>query len=478
MSLPASSFSNLSSKKHFTEDLLFLLGLSVFFLTFHLGKGSLTSWDESIYATIAQNIVKSGDWLRLQYQGLPWSDKPPLSIWVTAFFYKIFGISEFSSRFFSSLCGTGTVLVTYLLGRSLFGRWTGLLGALVLLSSSHYMHFARFGVMDAPLTFFLTLSLYFFWRGHERDRSLFFSGIAAGAAIMVKGAAAFPIFPIVWIYCLWAGRLDVLTRSSYWVGVIIAVLIALPWHTYEMALHPNAMMNDSVLRHLVFRPMSVLDGHDGNFYFYVRTLINKYHPWILIAIWSAPLFLYKAFRKRQEEIVFLTVWIFFIFGLATLMKTKIHWYIIPIYPALSLTVGYLLAKMFTEKYQNLVRAAFIAILIAHIPESHIFDHNYSPDIKSLAAAVTRTVPEGKAIHLYNYHESPAVSFYMDRSSIYLENPEEFVRKAKSEPEIYCLIHEKNILTLPETPESLGLVREGSVSGPAEDLVFLSKKALT
>jgi 4-amino-4-deoxy-L-arabinose transferase-like glycosyltransferase len=142
-----------------------------------LGYGSLASWDEAIYGTSARELSRSSNWLDLTYGGIPWFDKPPLNMWVTAFFYKLFGIGEFSVRLFSALCGIGTVLVTYLFASRLFSRWIGFLSALVLVSSSHYLHFARFGQLDSPLTFFISSALYFFWMGRERNRYFIFSGI-------------------------------------------------------------------------------------------------------------------------------------------------------------------------------------------------------------------------------------------------------------------------------------------------------------
>ena len=198
-SKPGSSF--LSSQKHTTRDLLFLVPLSFFFLVYQLGAGSLASWDEGIYASVAKELVQTGDWLRLTLNHSPWFDKPPLAIWMTALFYKLFGVNELSARLFSALCGVGLVIVTYFFGRQLLNRWTGFLGALILLSSSHFLRFARFGVMDVPLTFFMTLAFYLFWLGHFKNRYLIFSGIAIGLAVMTKGFAAMLIFPVIWLYC-------------------------------------------------------------------------------------------------------------------------------------------------------------------------------------------------------------------------------------------------------------------------------------
>lgn len=458
------------SYKNTLEDLLYLVALSGFFLFFKLGSGSLASWDEGIYATVAKEMVQSGDWFRLTLGGSPWVDKPPLCIWATGIFYSLFGINEFAARFFSSLMGFGTVLVTYLLGRALLDRWTGFLGALVLLSSSHFIRFARFGMTDAPLTFFMSLAFYFFWLGRERNRYLVWSGVATGLAIMTKGSAAFFIFPVVWLSCLLAQEWDVLGRSSYWIGVMVAAAIALPWHLAALFLNGNLFVNEVLIKHLFSRTLTSLEGHQGNYYFYIRTLVNKYHPWILVGILSAPFFLFKAIREKTAESVFLSVWVFFILSAFTLIQTKLSWYILPMYPALSLTVGYVLAKIFGEGQKNFIRLMFLVVMILHVPYSHIFSHDYSRDLKAIAPVVEREVPQDSVIYLYNYHEIPAALFYLGRSHRYLDSAEVFSEAAKRDKAFYCLIHDRDLEHLKNRLPELGLKTKGSF----EDLKLLAR----
>jgi 4-amino-4-deoxy-L-arabinose transferase-like glycosyltransferase len=71
--------------------------------------------------------------------GKPWFDKPPLYMWCTAFFYNIFGINEFSVRVTSGLFGIATVLLVYIFTKKMVSRNAGILAALTLLASPHYL---------------------------------------------------------------------------------------------------------------------------------------------------------------------------------------------------------------------------------------------------------------------------------------------------------------------------------------------------
>jgi len=82
------------------KDITVLLLVASFVLLWNLGTGSLTSWDEAVYAQVAKEILISNNWIDLTHMGNAWSDKPPLYMWMTAIFYKLFGVNEFSARFF------------------------------------------------------------------------------------------------------------------------------------------------------------------------------------------------------------------------------------------------------------------------------------------------------------------------------------------------------------------------------------------
>ena len=71
------------------------------------GNGSLLITDsvESNYALTAKEMVLSGDWLSPQIYGHYWYDKPIFFYWLTALAYKMFGFTEFASRFFPALFG-------------------------------------------------------------------------------------------------------------------------------------------------------------------------------------------------------------------------------------------------------------------------------------------------------------------------------------------------------------------------------------
>src|SRR6202012_2097044 len=83
-----------------------------------LGHKPLTNWDEGIYAEISREMLSSNPLVpHWNYQ--PWFEKPPLMPWITAIFFRLFGINEFWARAGSALSGVAIIalLHCWLIGR-------------------------------------------------------------------------------------------------------------------------------------------------------------------------------------------------------------------------------------------------------------------------------------------------------------------------------------------------------------------------
>ena len=212
------------------KDIVILLIISSIILFFNLGSGSLSSWDEAFYAQVSREIVQSDNWIDLTWGGAPWSDKPPLYMWVTALFYKLFGVNEFSVRLFSCLSGIALVVLTYLFSRKLFSRRAGFLSAIMLISTYHFVWFSKMGTLDITFTLFLFLSLYFFLRSEENHANIIYSFIWFGMAFLTKGAGALLIPMILALYVLAKGDWSVIFNRYTVLGVFAFLLMVGTWY--------------------------------------------------------------------------------------------------------------------------------------------------------------------------------------------------------------------------------------------------------
>ncbi|RLG67680.1 MAG: hypothetical protein DRO11_09850, partial [Methanobacteriota archaeon] len=181
--------------------LIVLLVLAATVVMFwRLGEGSLSDYDEADYAQSAREMLWTHDFNTPRWNGMEFFDKPPACQWLTALAYKVFGVNEFSARCVSALSGVLAVLMTYVLGRDLFGKRAIGLGAAIMLLTinrnlfSHGYNFvslARVGMLDMPLILALMVAVWLAWRSRWDSRYLIWLGIPLGLGLMIKSIGGF-----------------------------------------------------------------------------------------------------------------------------------------------------------------------------------------------------------------------------------------------------------------------------------------------
>src|SRR5205807_6537551 len=124
---------------------------------------------DTIHAEAAREMLLRNDWVTLYTNGLRYLEKAPLMYWSLAASYKVFGISDWSTRLPLMLGFLALVLATYRLGCYAFGERGGLYSGLTLATSIGPYIFTRFLIPDVLVGLWLAISYYFFLRSLEED---------------------------------------------------------------------------------------------------------------------------------------------------------------------------------------------------------------------------------------------------------------------------------------------------------------------
>lgn len=451
---------------------------AVFFCVWKIGEGSLASWDEAMYAQVAREMVQSGDWVNLRFLESDWYVKPPFAIWGTALFFKLWGVSEFTARFFSALGGIGAVLACYFLGLAISTRRAAFLGAGALLGTTEFLHFARWGMMDVPNLFFFTAAIACFVRGSSHGGWFLGFWVFAAAAFMTKGPVIALAGAVILVRAVWRRDFSFLKSPHFWAGLPVAVVLVLPWHVAAWRHNPGAFLRDFIGIHWFARAAGAIDGHARGVTFYVRAIINKYHPWAVLLPFALPATLWAAFWRKEAGPRLLAAWVAVVFSFFTfLVGTKLNWYILPVYPALCLSVGTFLDGRMKRLPEIWPRALVASVVVFHVYFSSVIVQDYSGGIKSAAGIARKAGLETPVIHLYRYHEAPAAVFYFGGEARYLDTDTE-VDEVLRRPEVFHLVVPAGVFdTEGQKFLARGLKPVIRTALPKDNIVLLSNRPL-
>jgi 4-amino-4-deoxy-L-arabinose transferase-like glycosyltransferase len=339
---------------------LIICVIAGFSLFFRLGQGSLHDWDEAIYAQVSKEMIHDGDWLTQHYEYKPWFEKPPLLMWCTAFFFHLFGVTEFWSRVASASAGIAVLVVTYLLGKTTYCPRTGFVSVLVLLSSAQFVRYARRDMIETMLMLFVVLAIYGYVRmrrGHPCWWYLIWSSCAL--ALLAKSLAMMVVPATLALALLLDGLVPAALRCKhFWLGALAALVIAAPWHIIMYVQYRQAFV-DSYLLFNASRLTNSLQENTGGPFFYFNTLRTGFFPWLYLLPFAVIGGLREIRRNKVESRVLL-LWIVIVFGVYGVARTKILWYVLPAYPALAILIG----SLFVGAWRSYRSFAFVGMLIA------------------------------------------------------------------------------------------------------------------
>lgn len=323
---------------------LFVLGLLGSFVFFHHLNFSLFEGEEGLYADIAREMVRTGQYIHPTHNGEPYHLKPPLFFWFLALSAHLFGESEFSLRLPGALFGVGTMALTYCLGAALFSRTAAFWAALVIPTTHIFYWYGPRVLLDSGLVFFITLGLLAFLRAYTSVAGpswYAFGFVAMGLGAMVKGLHAFalPGFLIL-IFLFMQRRSGLLKVRRFWGGAVVSIVLVGIYYWFLGKEFGSRFLLGEAQEHVI--AVYVPDRHSENrpFFWYLSVMWFDFFPWsVLIPSGLVLLFKERSSMKNGGPL-FVFLWIVGFLLLFSVTQDKRERYLMPIVPGLGLLVGY------------------------------------------------------------------------------------------------------------------------------------------
>lgn len=312
--------------------LIFITGAASILLGYRLGSRPLNSWDEAVYAQSAKEMVQDGDWLTPHWNHQRFLQKPPLFIWSIALLFKLFGVSETAARAPSTIAGIGCIVMVLFIVRLFSSELTAFMAALMLLASSSFKLDARYAITDVVLTFFMLAAIYAYLRTKENPKLWILVGIACGLAVLTKSAGAIPIF-VALIIIIARKKGSPIRNRDFWLGVVLCLIIGGAWHLLMLGLHGKTFIADYFTAQVVNRTLQLVDSPEGQYgtFSYLPVIFWGFFPACVLL----PLSISGWIKVKRLPII-LPLFAVIVFVLYSLASTKHQWYMIPIFPILSI----------------------------------------------------------------------------------------------------------------------------------------------
>jgi 4-amino-4-deoxy-L-arabinose transferase-like glycosyltransferase len=324
-----------------STDWLLLAGFCGFLFFFGLAYFGLIGADESRYAQVAREMLARHDWITPTLEGKPWLEKPPLYYWQAILAYSIFGVSDWAARLPSAVDATLMVAAIYLFLKR-FRPGFQLDGALMTASAAGVVGFARAASTDMPLAAMFTIALlaWYAWYESESRRylALFYCFLALG--MLAKGPVA-PLLVVVIVVTFAAAKSDygVLRRTLWVPGILLFLVVALPWHIAVQAKNPE-FFRVFILQHNFARFGTNLYHHTEPFWYYVPVVLLGLIPWTVFVVASLAESVRVWWTERQQMLksedalnAFLVIWLLVPVVFFSLSQSKLPGYIVPALPA-------------------------------------------------------------------------------------------------------------------------------------------------
>jgi len=345
------------------KQYLLLAVLLNFFIL--LGITPLFNLDEGAFSEATREMLHNHNYITTFLEGNLRFDKPIFIYWMQLLSIKIFGLNEFAFRLPSAIAATFWTGGIYWFAKKLYDEKVALLSAFFMVTSLQIGLIAKAAIADSMLNMWIAFSMFsiFLYLKEKEEKYLLLAFAFIGFGTLTKGPVAIMIpLVVTFIYMLIKKDLKFFFKSIFNPkGIIIFLIIALPWYLMEYLRQGDKFIDGFILKHNLHRFSSAMEHHKGSYFYYIPVLLIGFLPWTSLMIEYFVKF--KEFiAKKDDFFIFGSIWFFFVVIFFSFSGTKLPHYVIYGYTPMFIFMALIYDKV-KNFYLSLPLAIFVVLLI-------------------------------------------------------------------------------------------------------------------
>lgn len=335
--------------KLYKDKYIYYIIISAFFLYIPLIIfRDFTPTNELKYINIVDHMIKSNDWIQFRFDGVLYTDKPPLYFWILALIriitgkYTLFLIGLVVCVIPALIIGLD--IYKFLINNN-YNKKRAFTVILILYTIMYFIGSVAVIRMDILMTMFIVKAVISFYNIVEKDKEkIFLPYVYMGVGFLIKGlAAVFIPLSIVIMYLFITKQRGKIKKICLLKGLIIVTVLAFLWLIpLVLSLGINITIKELIFKQTINRAVNT-NTHKKPVYYYLVNLIPNLFPWMFFFFTSIILMISKI-KKENKFLLYILCWFTAPFIIFSLVSSKLDIYLIPVYGGIAVIIEYLFSS--------------------------------------------------------------------------------------------------------------------------------------
>lgn len=413
---------------------ILLIGLICFLSFYKLDAKYVDPWDEARHGVNAYEMYKEGKLIKSTYlyETDYYNLKPPLSMWCIMLSFGIFGANVFALRIYSALC---YVLLSIIVGcfvKKTYGRAEALftLGFLAANTTPFLAHMVRAGDADSLYVLLFTLAMLSMLQIEKNQKYLYACGFFFALAFLTKSFHAGAIAAVGGLFLLLTGELKKMSVKTWSLFIASFGIPIGIWAVPRLFTDGTAFFKQMLLTDVLGRSGEGFGSVEGSFTYYLEYYLGLagdnfpamaskgtvYGLAVMICLVGAVYYNRLFTKENYKKIAGYLLWLFIPFLAFSAVRTKLLWYMYPVFIPLFMAAGIIAGRLVKEKgISGFIRgmaAIFIIVGIGYFSKDvyvqineKINNQQSALEFQQLVRNAAEEVKEARAFVLYEEQQA-------------------------------------------------------------------------